>query len=107
MSEFGIIVDVDLGINAEQSVLWVGGPRVDLNLGGIQLVEHLIQSLDLLSGLISLSLEIQLIDDSIDNLVGESILQIDWLNDDALWVSLGHLLDFNASILRSNDGRAL
>ena len=49
LSELSILVNTDLGINAVYLVFGVDCPRVDLNLNGITVSEHLVKCLYLVS----------------------------------------------------------
>lgn len=70
LSELGVVIDVDLRVDAEEVVLRIGGPRVDFDLGRVELVEHIVEILDLFLGVFRDVSELEFADDSVQVSIG-------------------------------------
>jgi hypothetical protein len=106
LSEFGIIVDIDLGINAVNFVLGIDGPWVDFELGGVTLVEEVIQ----VSNLFSVTLDVFQVEfffQLIQEFLSDTLIDFDGEYFDLFWVVFSNLFDFNTSFCRTDDGWSL
>lgn len=99
LPELGVVVDVDLCIDAEQLVLRVGSPWIDLHLSGIELAEHLVEFADLVFSLILLLLEVERLDEAIEVYILEALIDIDRDNHNRVRVGLSDLLDLHTTVL--------
>lgn len=104
LSEFGIVINVHFGIQTVEGVFGVQSPRVDFHLASITFDEHLVEVLHLLD---SISLDVaepQLPHHLLSYLVSHSLLDVDRLDNDILFINI---LYFHASKLAGNDAGAL
>jgi hypothetical protein len=54
-------------------LLRVGGPGVDLHLRSVQIVEEFVQRRDLISGLLTHLMQLEVIDHAVKNFVGQTL----------------------------------
>jgi hypothetical protein len=107
LSVFSIVVNVDFGIDAENSVAGVCGPRVDFNLGGINLVEEVVKVENLLLDLSTLVCESQFFSDVVDIFLRNTKFWVDELCFDQMREIFSDFFDFNSSIFRVDDSGSL
>ena len=104
LSELGVVVDADFGVETVESVGGVERPRVDLDLAGVDGQEHLVESLHLLDRVFLDVSQAERLDDLFGDVVSQAHFDVDGLNVDVFGVDV---LDLHASELAGDDARAL
>ena len=94
MTELGVLVEAELGVHAEHIPTLDLRQRVDLDLGGVLLLEELVQLDEDVGGLVDVGgLEAELLGRLGGELVREAVLEVDGDGDDGGRVVTGNVLD--------------
>lgn len=108
LSEVGVVVEVELGVHAENLVVRSLGEGVDLDLGGVLVHEDLVQLLDGRGSIVdALGGEAKLGSDALGHVVGDALVDVDLCGDDGVGVFLGDRLDVHTTLRGSNNDGAL
>lgn len=106
MSEFGVIINVNLGINAVNFVLGVDGPWVDFELGGIAFVEKVVQVSDLFSVTLDV-LQVKFLFQLVQEFFSDTLVDFNGEDFDLFWVIFSDFFDLNTSFGGADDGWSL
>jgi hypothetical protein len=106
LSELSVIVDVDLGVDAVDLVLGVGGPWVDFDLEGVRLHEHSLQVFDLLTPVLDV-LQVEFFFDFVEDIVSDSFVDFKGIHLDGVRVSPGDLLNIHTAVLADHESWSL
>jgi len=108
LSEVGVVVEVELGVHAENLVVRSLGQGVDLDLGSVVLHEDLVQLLDGQGSVVdALGGEAELGSNGLGHVVGDALVDVDLCGDDGIGVLLGDGLNVHTTLGGSNDNGAL
>lgn len=107
LSELSVIIDVDLSIDAVESILGVSSPWVDFDLSSIELIEHSVKVSDLLFSIVGDVGQLELAHNSVQVSVSQTSGRADRVDNDALRISLGDFFDFDTTVDAGHDSRLL
>ena len=109
LTEVRVVVKAELGIHAEHSTVGGFGHGVDLDLGGVLLLEELVQLDEDVSRSLLLggAREANLLGDLKRGILGETFLEVDLGGHDRVGVLLGNLLNRGTALVRRDDHRKL
>ena len=108
MAEVGVVVEVQLGVHAQDLMVGGLGERVDFDLSGVLLHEDLVELLNRLFGrLDALRAEAEVLCNLGGHLVRHAFVDVDFGGDDCLRVLLGDGLDVHAALAGGNNDRRL
>lgn len=102
LSEFSVLVDINLCINTVNIVAGINSPWIDFKLGGICFVEQVVKVSDLLSVTFYV-FQVQVLFKSVQELFSDSLVEFDRVNFDLLRVMFGDLFNLDTSLGRSNN----
>jgi hypothetical protein len=102
LSPFGIVIYINLSINAEEAIRWIGSKRIDFNLAGICADKEFPEISDLLLSVFFNGSKFELLDNIIELLFTESSVIIEDIFMDSIWMFFSYFLYFHSTLVGYN-----
>jgi hypothetical protein len=106
LSELGVVVDADLGVDGVDLLVGVDRPGVDFELDCVGLGEEVVQVPHLLAEALHV-LQLQVLLELGEHRLGDAGVDLEHVELDCVGVGLGHFLDLHAALDGGDDGRPL